>query len=82
MTREELRKIFDDAEKKICTPENYSKVFAELTDSGKKPPENPEQFSIRVNRILDREIVFEVLAQALAQNRQGSGHRDCTKHSD
>lgn len=82
MTREELRKIFDDAEKKVCTPENYAKAVAELTDSGKNPPENPEQFSIRVNRILDREIVFEVLVQVLAQNRQGNGSRDCAKHSD
>ena len=67
MTREELRKIFDEAEKKIFKPEVYAKVVADLTDSSKLPPDNEEKLSIRVNRILEREIVFEVLAQVLAR---------------
>ena len=67
MTKEELRKIFDEAEKKIFRPEVYAKIVADLKDSNKLPPDNEEKLSIRVNRILDREIVFEVLAQVLAQ---------------
>ena len=67
MTREELRKIFDEAEKKIFKPEVYAKVVADLTDSSKLPPDNEEKLSIRVNRILEREIVFEILAQVLAR---------------
>ncbi len=36
LTKEELREIFDEAEKAICTPELLAKVKAELiTDSNK-----------------------------------------------
>ena len=65
MTGEELRKIFDEAEKKVLNPEVYNKILAELTYSEKLPPNNEEQLSIRVNRILIKEIVFEVLLQVL-----------------
>ena len=65
MTREELRKIFDEAEKDICTPELLAKVKSELTDSNKLPAENQCEFAIRVNRILDREILLEVLSRVL-----------------
>ena len=66
MTREDLRKIFDEAEKAVCTPENYHRVLAEITDSSKLPPSNPEQLPVRVNLQINREIVFEVLARVLA----------------
>lgn len=66
MTREELRKIFDDAERAICTPENFKKVYAEITASSKFPPSDEKALAIRVNRILDREVVFEVFAKVLA----------------
>jgi len=65
MTREELRKIFDDAEKKVCTPENYAKIVAELTDSTKIPPDDEKAFALRVNPIIEREMLFEVLATIL-----------------
>lgn len=67
MTREELRKIFDEAEKKVLNPEVYNKIIADLTASEKLPPDNEEKLSIRVNQILMKEIVFEVLLQVLAQ---------------
>lgn len=67
MTREELRKIFDEAEKKVLNPEVYDKIIADLTASEKLPPDNEEKLSIRVNQILMKEIVFEVLLQVLAQ---------------
>ena len=65
MTREELRKIFDEAEKKVLNPEVYNKILANLTASEKLPPDNEEKLSIRVNQILIKEIVFEVLLQVL-----------------
>ena len=67
MTREELIKIFDEAEKKVLNPEVYNKILADLTASGKLPPDNEEKLSIRVNQILIKEIVFEVLLQVLAR---------------
>lgn len=67
MTREELRKIFDEAEKKVLNPEVYNKILADLTASEKLPPDNEEKLSIRVNQILIKEIVFEVLLQVLEQ---------------
>ena len=66
MSKDELRRIFDEAEKEICTPELYSKIVAEITDSTKLPPENAEGLAIRVNRIIYREILIEVLAKVLA----------------
>lgn len=69
MTREELRKIFDEAEKSVCTSENFRKVFEDLTSSEKFPAASMEQMSIRVNRILDKEVVFEVLAKVLADKQ-------------
>ena len=66
MTREELRKIFDDAEKEVLKPETYNKLVAELVDSDKTPADSSEGFSIRVNRVVEREFVFEVLAKILA----------------
>ena len=66
MTKDELRRIFDEAEQKICTPELYSKIVAEITDPTKPPPENAEGLAIRVNRIIYREILIEVLAKVLA----------------
>ena len=65
MTREELRKIFTDAEKEVRKPEVYNKLVAELMDSSKDPANSSEGFSIRVNRVLKREIVFKVLAKIL-----------------
>ena len=65
LTREELRKIFDEAEKKVLNPEVYNKILANLTASEKLPPDNEEKLSIRVNQILIKEIVFEVLLQVL-----------------
>lgn len=65
MTKEELRKIFDEAEKEICTPELVAKVKSELTGSEKFPAENRCEFAIRVNRVLDREILLEVLSRVL-----------------
>lgn len=65
MTKEELREIFAEAEKAVCTPELLAKVKAELTDSNKLPAENQCEFAIRVNRVLDREILLEVLSRVL-----------------
>ena len=65
MTRSELRQIFNDAEQKVCNPEVYAKITANLTALGKVPPENKAELSILVNHTVDREIVFEVLATLL-----------------
>ena len=66
MTRKELEKIFDDTEKRICTPEVVKKIKDDLENSGKEKPSTPAELSIRVNRILDREILLEVLSKVLA----------------
>lgn len=65
MTRDELRKIFAEAERRVCNPEVYGKIVAKLTDSAKAPAENQSEFALRVNLELEREILFEVLAQVL-----------------
>ena len=65
MTREELRRIFAEAEQKVCNPKVYAEITAKLTALGKVPPENKAEFSILVNRTVEREIVFEVLATLL-----------------
>ena len=65
MTREELRKIFTDAEEKVRNPESYNKLVAELMDSTKIPPDDEKAFALRVNPIIEREMLFEVLATIL-----------------
>lgn len=65
MTKDELRKIFDEAEKEICTPELYEKVRKELSEANKAPAESAEGLAIRVNRIVDREILVTVLSKVL-----------------
>lgn len=66
MTKEELRKIVDEAEKAVYTPENFQKIYDDLNDSSKLPPSTPEGLGIRTNRILEKEILIEVLARVLA----------------
>ena len=66
MTKKELEKIFKDTEEKICTPEVVEKIINDLKKSGKEEPSTPVEMSIRVNRILDREILLEVLSKVLA----------------
>lgn len=66
MTKTELRKIFDDAEKAVCSEENIKKIQDDLADPSKLPPSDEKALAIRVNRILEREFVFEVLAKILA----------------
>ena len=65
MTRSELRQIFNDAEQKVCNPEVYAEITTKLTALGKVPPENKVELSILVNRVVEREIAFEVLATLL-----------------
>lgn len=65
MTREELRKIFDDAEKKVCNPETSATILAKLEGSDKLNAVDERDLACRVHRVLDREIVFEVLANIL-----------------
>lgn len=65
MTKNELRKIFDDAEKEICTSELYEKIRKELSETNKAPAESAEGLAIRVNRIVDREILVAVLLKVL-----------------
>ena len=50
----------------MLKPETYNKLVAELVDSDKAPADSSEGFSIRVNRVVEREFVFEVLAKILA----------------
>ena len=66
MTKQELRKIFDDAEKEVCNSETYHKLLNELNDPNKIPPDNAEGLSIRVNKIAEREFLFAVLSKILA----------------
>ena len=65
MTEKELRKIFDDAEAQVCNQETYNKIVSEIKNSDKTPPSNEVEFSIRVNRVLDREILLAVLKKVL-----------------
>lgn len=65
MTKDELRKIFDEAEQKVKNPEVYNRLLASLTGEGKPLAESKEEFSIRVNRALEREILLEVLVRVL-----------------
>ena len=66
MTKDELRKIFDDAEKEILNSDTYQKLIAELNDPKNNPPVDKVALAIRVNRILDREIFLEVMPKILA----------------
>ena len=65
MTKEELRKIFDDAEKAVCNPDVTKKIFDEITDPSKLPSTNPAELAIRVNQVLNKEILLEVLSKVL-----------------
>ena len=38
MTKDELRKIFDDAEKEVLNSDTYKKIFAEFYNPGNNPP--------------------------------------------
>ena len=66
MTKDELRKIFDDAEKGVLNSDTYQKLIAELNDPKNNPPADKVALAIRVNRILDREIFLEVMSKILA----------------
>lgn len=66
MTKEELRKIFDEAEKKVFNPEIAAKILFELKDSDKLKAADERDLACRVHRVLDRELVFEVLSKVLA----------------
>lgn len=65
MTRSELRQIFNDAEQKVFNPETAAKILAELKDSEKLKAVDERDLACRVYRILDRELVFEVLTRIL-----------------
>ena len=52
VTKDELRKIFDEAEQKVRNPDVYNKIVASVAGAGKPPADNPAEFSIRVNQVL------------------------------
>lgn len=65
MTKDELRRIFNEAEKEICTPEFYDKLIAEIKDLPDDAPEIPTAFAVRLNRTVEREILLQVLLKVL-----------------
>lgn len=65
LTREELRKVFADAEERVFNPQTAALILAELKDSSKLKAVDERDLACRVHRILDRELVFEVLARIL-----------------
>ena len=66
MTKEELRKIFDETEKKVFSPENAAKILLELKDSEKLKAVDERDLACRIHRVLDRELIFEVLSRVVA----------------
>ena len=66
MTKAELRKIFDDSEKRVLNSDTYQKIIAEFNDPKKSPPADEVAVAFRVNRLLEREIFLEVLSKVLA----------------
>lgn len=65
MTKDELRKIFDEAEAEICTPEFYDKLVTKLKDTPDTQLEIPTAFAIRLNWVIEREIFLQVLLKVL-----------------
>lgn len=65
MTREELRKIFNDAEQKVFSPETAAKILAEFKDSDKLNAIDERDLACRIHRVLDRELIFEVLSKVV-----------------
>ena len=69
LTKDELRKIFDDAEKNVLNSDTHQKILSELNNPKNNPPTDEASFTARVNMILEKEILLEVLSKVLADKK-------------